>query len=666
MFLIGIVCVLASFCGYVLSGGGEEFLRRALNKVPSGTVTYKSLELNWRRNRIEVSDVSHSDFSWPADKPVARFSNLVVPRLSVQLEGWPARVESIVVEGVRGLSIDLTEGFLQSGKLPEQKASGDLPRLEFKDCDIVVKLGGSSPLALNGCDGELERSPSGQLRGGFKMRELNGNPFELNVETLGDGRWVVTGQTIHLDTRAALSAKRNPFSAKLDPVGLLVNALFSGEMGAEGMLTSLHVAVQPETEAHPFACEGEVGYSNLSLKLPSGEDKSSEAIPFLLGMLLGADDMSGAKSWLKVDKIVAGEGGKHGRIAFHMAEGRLDFSSDEGTGSAFTGYSGGKKQPPLESLKGSVETDASHQPKRIVLRGFLGNQFSFEGRVTRNDDRSRTYELALEPRPGDAEQLEFGKPLWRLETRLVDYLSVKDAAKEAPLLDFEVEANTRGFPLAEWLPPGLKQLSGRLHAKGGFFSLAGGDGRMLRLDDVKFDDGGKIVYGGAERTKLGVDFHPFWEAFYALFATTKPWTASDLVLSGNAEVWLDKNLQWNRVRLSEWRIQSGSLVHDGTLTELALPDLKLGGEFTRDPVKEIKDGAFQAEGTDWSATLSGKWIHDGSKSPSGEFTYKENNVPLRIHPLREILKSLGTSKNERVTRSFSVRVTADGVKVEGK
>src|SRR5204862_7730136 len=130
-------------------------------------------------NRIEATDVSHEEFSWPKDKPVATLSNIVVPKLSVQLAGWPARVESITVEGMRGVTIDLNEGFLQEGRLPESKPLRDLPRIRFEYCDVNVKLGGAALLALKGCRGQLDRGrldseTEGRLRGEFSLRELNG------------------------------------------------------------------------------------------------------------------------------------------------------------------------------------------------------------------------------------------------------------------------------------------------------------------------------------------------------------------------------------------------------------------------------------------------------------------------------------------------------------
>jgi len=76
MFLLGVICVLASFGGYLLSGGGEELLRRSLLNVTSGKAKYDSVELNWKKGRIEVVNIQHEDFAWPKDHPIARLKNL--------------------------------------------------------------------------------------------------------------------------------------------------------------------------------------------------------------------------------------------------------------------------------------------------------------------------------------------------------------------------------------------------------------------------------------------------------------------------------------------------------------------------------------------------------------------------------------------------------------
>ena len=79
-------------------------------------------------------------------------------------------------------------------------------------------------------------------------------------------------------------------------------------------------------------------------------------------------------------------------------------------------------------------------------------------------------ELARDPRRirVNAAQLNFGRPLWRFESRVKDYVSVPDRPANLALAEFEVESTIQSFPVAEWLPAGLKQFTGRIHAKGGF------------------------------------------------------------------------------------------------------------------------------------------------------------------------------------------------------
>ncbi len=678
MFLMGIVCVLASFGGYLLSGGGEELLRRALLNVTSGRASYDSLELNWRTGMIEVTNIRHEDFSWPKIRPIAELKNIQAEKLFVKLEGWPARVESITLQGLTGVpmndgsgrrarpTITVNDGFLQQGEFPDQNPPRDLPRIQFVDCELDVKLSDTVPLQMSGCKGEMARDSEGRLRGGFSLNKLNDKPFELTLESLEDGRWVVTGKKIQLDTRAALAAARNPFASKIDPVGLLIKSLFSGEMGAHGTLTSLHVAVLPARDGQPFSCDGEVGYTNLTLKLPSAADKSRKALPFYMGMLLGVDEKQTENlwpPWMHVDQITTGA---LGRVTFHMADGRLDFGCDEGAGSAFTGVREGLPFPALESLKGSVETDASSLPKRIVLRGFIGSEISFETRIVLGDDRSRTTELLVLPRSSDAAQLNFGRPLWRFESRVKDYVSVPDRPANLALAEFEVESTIQSFPVAEWLPAGLKQFTGRIHAKGGFHNLDGKPekGRTLRLDKLSWTDGG-AVFGGPTPGARGSDFDPSWDAFYAIFATAKPWTLHGIATQAAAELNFDSNFEWNGFRLNAGTVQSAVLEQGGELSVFAPPELKLACECKRDPATEAKTAEVSAAGADWNVTLKGLWIHDKVKPPSGEFNYSENNVPLKIHPLRTSLAP-ASIKGDRAQREIGVSVRADGVKVEGK
>ncbi len=680
MFLMGIVCVLASFGGYVLSGGGEELLRRALLNVTSGKATYDSLRVNWRSSRIEVSNIRHEDFSWPKDNPIAELKNIQAEKLFVQLEGWPARVESITVQGLTGVpgkradgtaitarpTIHVSDGFLQQGKFPEKNPPKDLPRIQFVNCELDVKLSDAKALEMSGCKGELARDGQGRLRGGFSLSKLNDKPFELTLETLEDGRWVVTGKRIQLDTATALDgSKKNPFASKIDPVGVLIQSLFSGEMGAHGMLTSLHVAVQPARVGLPFYCEGDVGYSNLTLYLLPPEGKSGKAFPFYMAMLLGVDGKQN-ENWLprmlQVEQITTGA---MGWVSFHMNDGRLDFSCDEGLGSALTGVRDGVPLPALESLKGSVETDASNLPKRIVLRGFVGSEVSFETRIALEDDRSRTTELLLLPRSGDSSHLNFGRPLWRFESRVKDYVSVANRAADLALAEFEVESTIQSTPLSDWLPMGIKQFSGRIHAKGGFHNLNGkaSNGRKLAIDELSWDNGA-IVYGGAEQRKVGAEMQPFWEALHSVFATSNAATIHGLQARATAEVYFDENLEWWRLHVGDGTLKSAWIEGNGDMTAIAPPELKLLCDWNREVKSEIKSADVSIASSDWSVALKGGWVQSKSAAPTGEFKYSEKNVPLNFHPARGVLGGTAAVQNGRVHREMNMQVRTDGVKVE--
>ncbi|MEI6232024.1 MAG: hypothetical protein WCT04_03165 [Planctomycetota bacterium] len=681
MFLMGIVCVLASFGGYLLTGGGEELFRRALLNVTSGKATYDSLRVNWRSSRIEVSNIRHEDFAWPKDKPIAELKNIQAEKLFVQLEGWPTRVESITVQGLTGVpvkqadgstamarpTIKVSEGFLQEGKFPNKNPPKNAPRIQFVDCELDIALGETKPIVMNGCKGELAADVEGRMRAAFSLSRLNDKPFDLTLETLEDGRWVMTGRKIQLDTGTSLGATNNPFASKIDPVGVLVKALFSGEMGARGMLTSLHIAVQPARGGEPFSCEGEVGYSNLTLKLPPAEGKSGKALPFYMGMLLGADEKQTENWWprmMQVDQITTGA---LGRVAFHMINGRLDFSCDEGAGSALTGVRDGVPLPALESLKGSVETDASSLPKRIVLRGFVGNDVSFETRVALDEDRARTTELLLLPRSSDVAKLNFGAPLWRFESRVKDFVSVANRPPDAALAEFEVEATALNAPLAELLPPGLKQVSGRLRAKGSFQNVNGKPelGRILSIDEATWDDG-RVVFAGAAETKSGGEYHPCWDGLRAMFGSDKAWTLHGISSKASIEVVFDGNLEWSRARAKQWSLQSAFLVRDSDLTVMAPPDLKLVWDSKRETATESKSTGLAAVGADWSATFSGNWTREKGKPSVGDFTYTEKEVPLKVHPSRAELSQSGAVKNGRVRREFDIHVRSDTVKVDAK
>jgi hypothetical protein len=654
MFLAGLVSVLAAFAGYVTTGGAEEIFRRAL---AVGETHYDTHDFNWRDGEMVVKSISKKPFIWPAGADTASFKGLTAREMRVKMDlfPWPPKVTSITVLGMPETEISVSDGFLQSGQL-RQSSMPDLPTINFRECDLKLNIGSLAPLVLKGCSGELRRGPSNEMKGNFSLSELNGKPFRFKLETLEDGRWIFTGDNIQINTREALTGQTKLFAEKLDPVSFLVRALFSGEMGAEGMVSSLRIVVQPATDRQKFTCDGEVGYKNLILRLPPSDKEAAVAVPAFLDKLLGTD---GWPRWMQVDQIRTGQSG---RVNFHMTDGVLNFSCDEGAGSAFTGSKQGKEFLPLESLKGSVETDIEGKPRRITLRGFLGHELSFETRIERNIDKSRTYELVLEPRSGDAASVVFGKPLWRFVSRVKDYWGVdrnSEAGAALPLADFELEGDARHFPITDWLPPGMQDLSGHMYAKGRFTTDL-----KLKFDSIVLDDGGAIIYGGADLKKASDEkssqFAPLWKAAQAFFGTDTPWTLQDLSMQGEAEAQFNTDLSWESTTLKNWTLTTGSLLHGGLTTDVGVARIQLSAfHKSRGPKSNMEVSAFVPNL--WTLKFSGAW--EGDKSPNNVFTLYED-VPLVLHPQRETLDRVYiTDDKRRVNRVTTLRVKEDG-KVE--
>lgn len=722
MFLAGLLSVVASFAGYVQSGGGEELLRRALAGFTKHRAQFDSLSFEWKAGEMVVKNLQHEPFEWPEKNPIAKFSGLLAREMTVKLDlfPWPPAVESITVRGMPKTAIVVSEGFLQTGKLQELRLK-NVPTVRFENCDLDLTIGQAEPpvatLKLSGCRGELRRgawfkfsddslvflraagvpepvlsklnalknkefetelqlsqeltklldknelerfqshvlnharrgSAKEPPRGSFSLRELNGKPFNLKLETLEDRRWVFTGEGIQIDTRA-IEAKRNPFVGQLDPVGLLVSALFTGDMGAEGTISSLRLTVQPATGARKFVCDGEVGYRNLQFHLPKPAAETGQALPFMLNLLLGAGENLWPR-WMQVDVVRTGA---DGRVAFHMADGRLNFACDEGPGSAFTGIRGGQSFPPLEALKGAVETDENNLARSIVLRGFLGQELSFETHVEKNPDRSRTYEMLLGPRaplPQAGGEYKPAGPLWRFASRLTDYVDVKPGdrpavAQEHSLVSFAVGAEGRHFPWPDWLPPGMRDLSGRISAEGRFT-----DQKRLRVDKISLDDGAVLIYGGAAgvRSTAGPApvYGPLGDALQELFGTAAPWELRDLTLRGRADVELTPDLFWQRTVLDDFALLSGSLVYKGRLTNLAPTGILLKALHTLE--SEMSDIGVQAYVPDkWKVRLTGAWRPDGS---TGTFKLLEEGVPYDLHPQQDVLPP-----GQPVSRETTVRI----------
>jgi hypothetical protein len=663
MFVGGLFSIIGAFSGYITSGGAEELFHRALANLETGKANFDSLQFDWGSGEMVVRNLRHADFSLQ-DK-TARFTGLAAKEVRVRMDlfPWPPQVKSIEVRGMADTAIAVSDDFLQKGTLNQLKAP-EIPIL-FVDCNLRLTYGHLNPVQLSGCGGEMRRGPAGELRGAFSLREFNGKPFQFKLESLVDGRWVLTGEKIEINTRAVLAAAVNPFQGRFDPVFKLVGALFTGEMGAEGTVSLLRIVVQPATSAKRFSCDGEVGYQNLVLRLPPAEQQAGEAVPFFLWQLVGADETKGENPWPRWMQVDSIETGANGRVAFNMSEGVLNFACDEGPGSAFTGTKNAIRFPPLESFKGSVETDEDSRPRRVVLRGFFGDKLGFETRIQRGADLSRAYELIVQPRAGDSSRIEFNRPMWRFASRLKDHPNSQKA-------EFELEGNARRFPLPELLPPGMVDISGRMYAKG---RMTGGkDNLTLSFDNITLDDGAKIVYGGQEQRGpawLKTSFDPLWSTLEALFSTPTAWTLNELALQGRAEVRLGKNWSWQGTSLKEWKLVSGALSHAGLSTDLRLAGLQLDALHRQkeNGAAEISISALVPDPSNpdkqppaplWDATLLGAW-NAASETPSGAFTFTERNVPLALHPQRERLEAAHISADRRrVNRATEVAIKPDG------
>ncbi len=478
----------------------------------------------------------------------------------------------------------------------------------------------------------------------------------MKLETLEDGRWILAGSDIDINTQE-LRSTQNPMGTKFDPVGLLVGALFSGEMGAKGKLSSLRVVVQPATARHSFVCDGEVGYESLVMTLPKPERPAGKVVPAFIGELLGANEQRGESlwpNWMQVDKV---ETGSKGRVAFHMADGRLNFACDEGPGSAFTGTRGDQVFPPLEALKGSVETDAENQPKHIVLRGFLGNSLGFETRIDRGEDRRRTYRLMLEPRVGEFDPEGWHKPLWRFTSRVTDYSSLKSFAQELPLADFEVEVDARHFPQPQWLPPGLQDINGHVYAKGSFTKALTLHLDKIILDDLNTSIDLQDIYNQTRSYAGG----PLWSSLQLILANTSDIKLEDVSLLGQGEVQFTPELTWERGSFSNWKFKAGTVTYDGLTTDLGALGVSMSASHHRLPEPssgaEIELSIAGREG--WQFYFGGSSKQEAGQPASGEFKQVEKNIPLKLHPYCEKLLPPFISPQEQVNRTVLYHITGE-------
>ncbi|MCY3023228.1 MAG: hypothetical protein NTW87_29985 [Planctomycetota bacterium] len=186
MFLAGIASVLAAFAGYIQSGGGEELLRRELAHLQTGRAQFDTISFRWKTGEMVVTNLRHNSFSWPKKNPIASFSGLLAREMTVKMDllPWPPAVQSITIRGMPDTAIAVSEGFLQTGKLQSLRYD-QIPPIRFVDCNLDIKIGVVGPLKLSGCSGELRRGSGNEPpRGTFSLRELDGRPFNFQLETL--------------------------------------------------------------------------------------------------------------------------------------------------------------------------------------------------------------------------------------------------------------------------------------------------------------------------------------------------------------------------------------------------------------------------------------------------------------------------------------------------
>ena len=360
-----------------------------------------------------------------------------------------------------------------------------------------------------------------------------------------------------------------------------------------------------------------------------------------------------------VDRVRTGIG----RVRFHMANNQLDFTCDEGIDSAFTGIRGGKDFPPLESLKGCVETDEQGHPCRLLLRGFLGDKL-FETRTAREKDGSRTYAILTEPRGGDTEKFSFRQPFWRIKLVVTDYFVVDAQTvkqRNLPFAEFEVEADARHFPppdLPELLPAGFLNVSGHVYAKGRF-------NRDLRLhfDTISLEDGGGISYGAAKLSpdEARSNFAPLWQSLLTLFGTDIPWHLRDVSLHGEADVQFAKEpFHIVGATITNVKLESGTLEHANRTTDVGALGLQVSATHApsaQDPTGSGSDIQIRAGIPDlWQVHLKGSWNEKDGK-PQGLFVLKEENVPYLLHPQRETLEARFVSEDKRrINRTTTVTI----------
>ena len=659
MFLAGLVSVVASLIGYLRSGGGEELLQQALvSWQPEGGLKFDSLDLDLKNSTLTVHKLRRKDLTEGPDQ----VRGLVAEQCVVNLDlwPWPPRVDSIHLHGIADLQIAVRAGFLRDSgnKIPR----GPPIPVYVHGVNAGIKVGDMPVQTLRNCSGVLRIGAKAELIGDFSLTELNGKPFEFSLSSKGDGRWEFNGNELAIDTQPLHVPAAELGKEPLDPVALLLRALLSGECGAEGTVSELRLLVQPATGARAFVCEGQVAYKNLKLSLPPRDKPAAEAVPhFLDWMLFGKRTLWPPK--LMPDEIRTGA---DGRLAFHMHGQRLGFDCDEGAGSAFIVRKDGQDYPRLESLKGSIETDGEGRPESILLRGIIGQRWSGELRMQRRPAGSRIFDIMLDPRAtGERPDLGFDVPLWRFRSRVEDHSEVGSTGAPAggPLVKFDVEFASQDFPVSPLLPPGVRDVSGRLRIKGNFSRA-----RVLGLEEILWTNGA-LTYGGlvgASPDPLLTNMYgPVFDALQVLWGgASASWRLQDVHLTAKALARFDSQNRWLGTELEDWKLKAGEVLYKGQSTDLGALGLEVQGYVrpaTEDPgvaLILIEAGVRESKGRNfkWSLRLSGRIAQGGA----GELRFEERDMPLKLHPERGSLEGrfIHGLLNSTVRRTMVIRMQA--------
>lgn len=660
MLLAGTISVLASLAGYLRSGGAEQLLQQALvNFVPTGKAQFDSLRFNFREGALTVYGLRHSDITDGQDRVTGLAAEAVT--VKADLWPWPPPVESVRVSGMKGVRIAVEEGFFRRAGTKVQ--APPFP-VHFEDVDLGAKVGDGPWLELRGCSGHLQRGARGEVLGELALRELNGQPFHFSLAALAGDRWELRGRDLAVDTRM-LRAARAPAPPKaLDPVELLLRTLWTGETEARGVIPSLRLVVQkaqveaPGAPARPFACEGEIAYRDLELLLPRQPAETVRPAPWFLEWMLG-----GRRSlWPRYFIPDAIRTGPEGRLRFCMEGRRLEFSCDEGPGGSFAARASQREWPPLEGLKGNIETNEEGQPARVTMRGFLGDRMSFELRMQQQTPSGRLLQLLLTPRAANSSTLYFEAPLWRVLAEIQDFSDTvaPGSYTHQDLVRFRLEAAAPRLSESLLpLPSGVREVSGRLTAGGRFTT-----DRELLLSEVTLREG-QLVFGGPTAPAALTWDLSLLDALQTLWAAPgAELRFSDLLLTGQAKVQFDRENAWASTSFFDCKLLSGRLLHQGQATDLGAARLEMRGRQDRrteaPPGTEVQFDAFVpspgGKHEEWSLHVLGSLNSDRT----GKLTFEENLIPLKLHPERltlpqKFLQDFGGGKRVRRTTMVQFR-----------